>query len=122
MPLKLNNNARSLLATSISAIDTTVRVQTGHGSRFPTIEEDDDWFPIALENELGEIEYMRCTGRSGDALAVRRGQEGSQPRAYTAGDAVELRLTAAAAAELAGRAITLPLMSVAPAVIVTVED
>lgn len=122
MGLKLTNNARSLLSASVTATETVVRVRAGHGTRFPAIVEPDDWFPIALENELGEIEYLRCIGRSGDALTVQRGQEGSQPIAYTAGDAIELRLTALAAQELmgSGTGAILPAASVAPGVLETV--
>ncbi|MED5545704.1 MAG: hypothetical protein VYD90_10680 [Pseudomonadota bacterium] len=113
MALKLANNARSLLSASISLTDTLVRVRAGHGARFPAIIDPDDWFPLALENEFGEIEYLRCIGRSGDTFTVQRGQEGSQPRAYTAGDACELRLTALAAQELMGAGgNTLPAASV----------
>lgn len=101
MGVKLANNARSLLAASITAAETVVTVQAGHGGRFPTITEANQWFPLALENELGEIEYLRCTGRTGDALTVERGQEGSAARSYGAGDLIEVRLTAAAAIELA---------------------
>lgn len=95
MALKLLNNARSRLAGGLSAIATTVTVQVGHGSRFPTLSPG-DWFPLAVENASGEIEYMRCTGRAGDVLTVARAQEGSVARGYSAGDPVELRLTAAA--------------------------
>lgn len=101
MGVRLKNNARSRLAASISAITVTIFVQTGHGSRFPTLIAEDDWFPLALENEAGQIEYLRCTARLGDALTVERGAEGSTPLAFNAGDLVQLRLTAAAAS-LAG--------------------
>jgi len=120
MGLKLSNNARSLLSASVTAAETVVRVRAGHGSRFPTLTDPDDWFPLALENELGEIEYLRCIGRSGDALTVRRGQEGSQPLAYTAGDAIELRLTALATQELMGSGgVVLPAASVSAGVLGT---
>ncbi|MCE7797856.1 hypothetical protein LWE61_14990 [Sphingobium sufflavum] len=100
MTLKLKNNSRSRLSASISAASTTIMVQLGHGVRFPATPDVGDWFPLALENHSAQIEYLRCTGRIGDALTVVRGQEGSEPRAYSAGDAVELRLTTAALQEL----------------------
>lgn len=95
MGVKLKNNARSRLAASISAITVTINVLTGHGSRFPTLNIEDDWFPLAIENEAGQIEYLRCTARVGDAMTVERGAEGSEPLAFNAGDLVQLRLTAA---------------------------
>jgi hypothetical protein len=95
--IRLRNNARSTLATSISDNITTITVQIGHGARFPATAYPDDWFPVAVENALGEIEYMRCTARIGDALTVVRAQEGTPPRAFTAGAVVQLRFTAEAA-------------------------
>lgn len=100
MPLKLENNARSTLAVSISASETVVRVSVGHGVKFPVLQDPTDWFPLALEDENGNIEYLRAVGRQGDSITVQRGAEGSQARPYSAGDRCELRLTAAALAEL----------------------
>ena len=98
MGVKFSNNARSRLAASISAVATTITVQAGHGIRFPILIEDEDWFPLAIENANGDLEYVRCTFRIGDALTVARGEEGTQPRAFNAGDMVQLRLTERAVA------------------------
>ncbi len=96
MALLLKNNAISLLAASISKTDVTVRVLAGHGVRFPLPAEAGDWFPLALTDVRGNIEYLRATARSGDAITVLRGQEGTQALSYSAGDLVDLRLTLAA--------------------------
>ena len=96
MTVKFTNNARSTLANSISDTDTVIRVRVGHGSKFPVIAETGDWFPLALEDDSGNIEYLRATARSGDSITVQRGSEGSQARAYGAGDVCELRLTSEA--------------------------
>lgn len=101
MGVLFTNNARSLLAASVSATDTVIRVRVGHGDRYPLPKAADDWFPLTLEDESGNIEIMRAISRSGDSITVQRGAENTQARAYTAGDAVELRLTAAALADLA---------------------
>lgn len=100
MPLKLENNARSSLAVSISATETVVRVRVGHGIKFPVLQDPTDWFPLALEDESGNIEYLRAVARQGDSITVQRGAEGSQPRPFSAGDLCELRLTTAALYEL----------------------
>ena len=96
MTVKFTNNARSTLANAISNTDTVIRVRVGHGSKFPVIAETGDWFPLALEDDSGNIEYLRATARSGDSITVQRGSEGSLARAYGAGDVCELRLTSEA--------------------------
>jgi hypothetical protein len=95
MSVLLKNNARSTLATGINDSTTTISVAASTGSRFPS-PVGGDWFPLALEDASGNIEYCKCTARSGDTLTVERAQEGSAAHAFSAGDAVELRLTAAA--------------------------
>lgn len=100
MGLKLTNNARSILAVSISDSETVIRVKVGHGEKFPVISDTDDWFPLALEDDSGNIEYLRATAREGDSITVQRGAERSQRRGFTAGDLCELRLTAGAMDEL----------------------
>lgn len=95
MAVKLTNNARSALAVAITASETVVRVRVGHGIKFPVLAAG-DWFPLVLEDDSGNIEILRATARSGDSITVQRGAEGTQPRSYSAGDACQLRLTAAA--------------------------
>jgi hypothetical protein len=87
------NNASSLLAVSIDAVETSIQVGSGLGALFPSPTAT-EFFRLAIEDTDGNIEYTLCTGRSSDLLTVIRGQEGSTARAYTAGDArVELRMT-----------------------------
>lgn len=102
MAVKLLNNVRSKLALSVTATETQLRVLTGQGSRFPSLDTAGDWFPVALENESGEIEFCKATARNGDIITVQRGQEGSTARPYNSGDACELRLTVAALMEFGG--------------------
>lgn len=99
MTLKLANNASSTLASSIEASDLTLSVQSGHASRFPTMESG-DWFPIAVVDGAGNREIMRVTGRAGAVLTVTRGQEGTTPRAFPSGAAVNLILSTAAIAHI----------------------
>lgn len=121
MAVKLLNIARSKLALGVSASETQLQVLTGQGSRFPVLTASDDWFPVVLENEDGQIEICRATARTGDVITVTRAQEGTDSRIYLAGDACELRLTVAALAEFGGGGgggTTGPVINVSAAVIV----
>jgi microcystin-dependent protein len=87
------NNASSLLATSISDLDTIIQVEVGFGTFFPSPGAS-EYFIVTLENSAGDIEVCRCTSRTGDLLTVVRGQEGTPAAAWTGGLArVELRNT-----------------------------
>lgn len=98
MGVLLKNNARSVLATAVTSTATVIRVRVGHGDRFPQPQAAGDWFPLTLEDGDGNIEITRAISRSGDSITVQRGAEGTLPRSYSIGDAVELRLTSAALA------------------------
>lgn len=91
--LKLTNNAVSRLVSSLAASATTIPIQTGEGSRFPVLAAG-DWFPVTILRETGVLEIMKCTERSGDNLTVVRAQEGTTAKTFSAGDRVELRMTA----------------------------
>ena len=95
MGLKLKNNAASSLAASIAAGETLVRVLAGHGARFPVLNTG-DWYPVAVQNAAGAIEYMRAVGRAGDVMTVIRGRESSVALDFEAGDVIFLPLTVAA--------------------------
>jgi len=104
MGLKLKNNAVSTLAAPLSENETLIRIQAGHGVRFPILS-DGDWFPLALQNVQGDIEYARATSRAGDVMTVVRAQEGSAPLIFDAGDAVFLSYTVAAIFATAGSSV-----------------
>lgn len=95
MALKVTNNGTSKLAGSIIASDSQLSVEAGTGSRFPSLGEG-DWFPLVAVDSSGNREIMKVTARHGDLLTVSRGQEGTAARSFSAGDRVDLRLTAAA--------------------------
>lgn len=97
--VKINNNAASRLASSLTAGAATLSVNPGEGARFPAPTAG-DWFPVTLLKSSGQLEIVRCTARSGDVLTVTRGQEGTVAIQFDAGDRVELRATAAVFAEL----------------------
>jgi microcystin-dependent protein len=100
MAVKLANNAVSRLAGNITNSATTLNLVPGDGARFPAITAAGDWFPVTLVKADGDLEIVRCTGRSTDTLTIERGQEGTATLAFSAGDRVELRLTMAAMSEI----------------------
>lgn len=93
--ITLKNNAQSLLAASLSAGDTSLRVSLGDGALFPDIPVPGaDWFRAALSDNAGNTEYIKVTGKDGDVLTVARGEEGSAAQAWTAGARIQVRMTA----------------------------
>ena len=100
MTVLLTNNARSTLLNGINALQTEIRLRAGGGNTFPTITAAGQWFPITIEDALGNIEIMRVIARSGDVFTVKRAQEGTTAKSFSANDVVELRLTVGAMQEL----------------------
>lgn len=92
MGLKLSNNAISTLASGITAASTSIALATGTGSKFPTLAAG-DYFPATISNNSG-FEIVTVTARSGDTLTVTRAQEGTTALSFSAGNLIELRLTA----------------------------
>ncbi|PZU85218.1 MAG: hypothetical protein DI528_12850 [Shinella sp.] len=101
MVVKFTNNARSSLAASITADETSLLIAAGDAGKFPTLGAG-DWFPLTLVKPTGEMEIVRVTSRVGAALTVTRAQEATIPRAFDAGTAVSLRPTAGLLAEILG--------------------
>lgn len=99
MAVLINNNAVSRLASSLSAVATTLSVTPGEGAKYPS-PAGGNWFPVTVLKASGVYEIMRCTARAGDVLTVSRSQEGTPAAAFDAGDRVELRITKAAFDEL----------------------
>lgn len=93
--LKLTNNAVARLAGSIVAGSTSISLAPGNGALFPAITGAEH-FPATLVAVDGTFEIIDVTARVGDVLTVTRAQEGTAAAAFTAGDRLELRLTAGA--------------------------
>lgn len=91
-----SNSASSLLVNNISTATTTLLVSAGTGELFPDIGSGPDYFVATLEDSGGNFEIVKCTARTGDALTVVRGQELTTPQNFSAGDRLELRMTAGA--------------------------
>ncbi len=93
MGIKLTNNAFATLAAGINSSATSITLTTGQGARFPTLSAG-DYFYATLVDTSNNLEIVKCTARSTDVLTVTRGQEGTTARAYSAGDRIEIRITA----------------------------
>lgn len=99
MAVKISNNAATTIAGSLTTTATSIALAAGSGSKFPALSAG-DWFPMTLiKASTGEREIVKVTARSNDLLTVVRGQEGTLPLTFSAGDKAELRVTAAVFAE-----------------------
>jgi hypothetical protein len=95
MSILFTNNASTTLASSISSSATSLTVASGAGALFPN-PTSPDYFLVTLQGVSGTpIEIVKCTARSTDVLTIVRAQEGTTASAFTGGDKVELRVTAA---------------------------
>lgn len=93
MALKLANNATGRLAVSIAPTATTIVLQPGEGSKFPSLLPG-DWFPLTALRPDNTREIMYATARSGDIITVQRGQENTSTLSFITNDRIELRGTA----------------------------
>lgn len=93
MPQLFEDNAATTLSAGINSSVTSVAVTDGSVFPSPT---NGDYFMLTLSNTAETAwERVRVTARSTNTLTVVRGQEGSNPAAWSSGDRAELRLTAA---------------------------
>ncbi len=88
------NNAFSTLASGINTSVTSITVAAGDGALFPA-PTDGNYFYVTLIDTSNNLEIVKCTARSTDALTVVRAQESTTARAYSSGDRIELRVTGA---------------------------
>jgi hypothetical protein len=94
MPALVTNNASATLATGITAVATTITLGTGQGALFPS-PLGTSIFYATLVNSSNQAEVVKVTARATDTLTVVRGQDSTTARAYSTGDKLELRPTAA---------------------------
>ena len=88
------NNAATGMVYPISSSATTLVVNGGSGSLFPT-PTGGNYFMLTLISQLtGNMEIVQCTARSGDTFTFVRAQENTTAQAFAIGDAVQLRITA----------------------------
>lgn len=91
------NNAVSNLVAGISDTDTSLTLTPGGGSKFPALSGD-RFFKATLIKSTGEMEVIKVTNRVTDTFTFERAAEPvageSTALSFSAGDRVELRITA----------------------------
>lgn len=88
------NNARSTLLAGITAGQTNLSVQSGHGTRF-SAPVTGEIVKLTLYDTAGNIEICHGITRSGDGWStIVRAQEGTAARAWNAGDGISENATA----------------------------
>lgn len=90
MAVKFTNNAKTTLAASITDVATTATVTDG--SVFPTLGAGEYFYCTFDDTTNNEI--VKVTARSGNTLTIVRGVDNTTARAFSSGDAAELRATA----------------------------
>lgn len=105
MGLKVTNNAFGTLNAGITNSDTTVVLQAGQGSRFPSLSGG-DYFYATLIDTSNNLEIVKVTARSTDTMTIVRAQDNTTARAYATNDRFELRPTAAMLNEVITKADT----------------
>lgn len=96
------NNATATLSSGISAVATTITLNSGLGALFPNPTGGDYFYGTLTDAATGTlIEIVKVTARSTDSMTVERGQQGTTAQAYNANDKFELRVTASGFGELA---------------------
>jgi hypothetical protein len=89
------NNAATTLASSINSSVTSLTVASATGGLFPNPTAG-QYFYATLQNTAGSVvEIVKVTARSTDTFTIVRAQDNTTASAFTAGDKVELRATAA---------------------------
>ena len=94
MTALFKNNAFSTLASGINDSVTSTTLNSGDGAKFPS-PTGAEYFYATLIDTSNNLEIVKCTARSTDVLTIVRAQESTTARVYSAGDRIEMRLTAA---------------------------
>ncbi len=100
MGIKITNNAASLLTTALTAIDTSCSVTVGTGALYPTLGVG-DYFFATIQDASNRLEIIKVTARATDGMTIVRAQEGTTALTWSAGDILELRMTAQTFTDLA---------------------
>ena len=90
------NNAQTVLAAGISSTATSLTVNTGTGTLFPSPATGTSFFKLTIiDAATGTLtEIVHVTARNGDVFTIQRGQEGTVPRAWSANDIAANMMTA----------------------------
>ena len=85
-----DNNAVTSLAAGITAVATTMTVQTGEGALFATVASPDTML-LTLDDGAGNIEIVKVTTHTAaaDTFTIVRQQEGTTGFAFSINDPVD---------------------------------
>lgn len=87
------NAAASTLVSGITAIATSLTIQTADASKFPAPAAGQYFEATLVRKNTGEREIVYVTNVTGAVFTVTRAQEGTTGITFSAGDIVSLRLT-----------------------------
>jgi hypothetical protein len=98
MPQLFENNASALITTEVVPGATQVTLTATFGAQFPD-PIGDEWFIATLDDNLGNVEVIKCTSRTGDVLnVVERDVEPNaanpSPGTFPVGSRCEARISA----------------------------
>lgn len=90
------NNAQTVLAAGISSTATSLTVNAGTGTLFPSPVAGTSFFKLTIiDAATGSLtEIVHVTARAGDVFTIQRGQEGTIPRSWSANDIAANMMTA----------------------------
>lgn len=90
------NNAQTVLAAGISSTATSLTVNAGTGTLFPSPVAGKSFFKLTIiDAATGSLtEIVHVTALAGDVFTIQRGQEGTVQRAWSANDIVANMMTA----------------------------
>ncbi|HGV9242594.1 TPA: hypothetical protein ACNOH8_003990 [Klebsiella aerogenes] len=96
LTLLANNNAKSFLASGISASATVLTVSSGSGALFPAVTSGVNYFKLTIVDAATKniSEIVHVTSVSGDVMTIQRGQEGTVSRVWSTNDIVANMMTA----------------------------
>ena len=85
--LQFTNDASTTIAAPINTLATSVTLLTGTGTEFPTPSAGFSFFGIFTDAATKSVvEIVRVTAKVGDTLTIVRGQDGTAPQSWIAGD------------------------------------
>ena len=109
-----SNNAVSNLASPLTPTAVSIPLTAGGGALFPSPSAGQIFKLTLTDAATGKInEIVNVTSRTGDTLTVVRGQEGTSPLAWSAGDFAANFLTAGSLANFVTQS-DVPVISINP--------
>jgi hypothetical protein len=93
MGIKYSNNAKTTLSSGIN--DSVTSAAVASGAVFPALSGGDYFYATIETINYATKEIVKVTARSGNTLTIVRAQDNTSAAAFSSGDFIELRVTAA---------------------------